>query len=82
MCKTSRGITYLGNRRNGCRFGCLSEVEVLLYLLGIRITPEGVDELLLTTIEVKNQQNQLNQQETRVSGLNTTVEGERSLWRV
>ena len=61
MCKTSKGITGVGNIRNGCRFGYLRVVEVHSMLVGcIRITLDGVDKLPLTTIEVKNQQNQLN----------------------
>ena len=53
-----------------------------LYSLGIRITPGGVDELPLTTIEVKNQQNQLNQQENKSIRIKHIPKGERSLWRV
>ena len=52
------------------------------YLLGVRITPGGVDELPLTAIEVKNQQNQLNQQENKSIRTKHIAEGERSLWRV
>ena len=53
-----------------------------LYLLSIRITPGGVDKLPLIAIEVKNQQNQLNQQENKRTRTKHIVEGERSLWRV
>ena len=53
-----------------------------LYLLGIRITPRGVDELPLIAIEVKNQQNQWNQQENKSIRTKHIVEGKRSLWRV
>ena len=50
MRKASNGITDLSNKRNGYKFGCLSEVEVLLIL--VRITPEGVDELPLSLFTV------------------------------
>ena len=53
-----------------------------LYSLGIRITPGGVDELPLTTIEVKNQQNQLNQQENKSIRIKHIPKGEISMWRV
>ena len=53
-----------------------------LYSLGVRITPSDVDELSLTTIEVKNQQNQLNQQENKITKIKHIAEGERSPWRV
>ena len=48
-----------------------------LYSLGVRITPRGVDELPLTAIEVKNQQNQLNQQENKSIITKHITEGER-----
>ena len=53
-----------------------------LYSLGVRITPGGVDELPLTAIEVKNQQNQLNQQENKSIRTKHIAKGGRSLWRV
>ena len=50
--------------------------------MGVRITPRGVDELPLIAIEVKNQQNQLNQQENKSIMTKHIAKGKRSLWRV
>ena len=53
-----------------------------LYSLGVGITPGGEDELSLIAKEVKNQQNQLNQQENKSIKTKHIAEGKRSLWRV
>ena len=34
LCQSSSSYPCLGNRRNGCRFSCLSDAEVLLILVG------------------------------------------------
>ena len=52
MCKVNKDITDLGNISNGGRFGCLSEMKVLLIFVRCKNDTLGVGELPKTELEL------------------------------